>query len=141
MKLKIKTNFSFGNLNSKVGKIIDDYLIGYVKDSAIGSKNAINNGLKPPLSSVTKKIRNKRNQPKSPPLKATGNLYNSIKQEDKSLTMVHYGIQHNKGFTTSSNSMIPNKKVPARPFIKTIAENKEKLNKKFLKDINQALKK
>ena len=55
--------------------------------------------------------------------------------------MLDYGFKHQKGFTTHPDSMIPNKKVPARPFITTTAKNKKKLDKKFIQDVNKALKK
>ena len=37
--------------------------------------------------------------------------------------------------------MIPNKKVPPRPFLTTTARNKNKIDKKFMMNINKALKK
>jgi len=139
MKLKISVNFDFGQLADKMDNLIGDYTSGYAKDSVKGSKEAINKGLQPHLEDSTETIRGKRDQPISPPLKATGKLYDSIRQEKNAITMEYYGFDHNKGFITKSNSMIPNKKVPARPFIQTTAKNKDKLDKKFMQDIRKAL--
>ena len=57
------------------------------------------------------------------------------------LLMLDYGILHHVGFKTASNSMIPNKNVPARPFFTTTAKNQVKINKEFMKNIKKALKK
>jgi phage gpG-like protein len=141
MDIKITTNFSFSKLSSNLDKIINQYTESFVKDSAEGTKQKIDKVVKPDINDITKNIRTKRKQRKTPPLKASGALYNSIKQNKNSLEMLYYGFKHQKGFTTSSNSMIPNKKVEARPFITTTAKNKEKLNKKFIQDVNKALKK
>ena len=141
MKLKIKTNFSFNKLSNQLNNLIDGYTASYAKDSAEGSKQAINAGLTPDLEDSTVLIRKKRTQPTRPPLKASGKLYKSIKQKKNALEMLYYGDLHDKGFKTKSNSMIPNKTVPARPFIQTTLKNKQKIDKKFMQDINKALKK
>ena len=141
MDIKITTNFSFNKLLSNLDKIINQYTEGFVKDSAEGTKQKIDKGVKPDIEKITKDIRTKRKQRKTPPLKASGKLYNSIKQNKNHLEMIHYGFKHEEGFTTASDSMIPNKKVQARPFITTTAKNKEKLDKKFIESVNNALKK
>lgn len=141
MDIKITTNFSFGKLSSNLDKIINQYTESFVKDSAEGTKQKIDKGVRPDIEKITKDIRTKRTQRRTPPLKASGALYKSIKQNKNNLEMLYYGIDHHKGFTTHPKSMIPNKKVPARPFITTTAKNKEKLDKKFIQDVNKALKK
>ena len=141
MDIKRTTNFSFGKLSSNLDKIINQYTEGFVKDSAEGTKQKIDKGVKPDINDITKNIRTKRKQRRTPPLKASGKLYNSIKQNKNNLEMLYYGFKHEKGFITRPNSMIPNKKVEARPFITTTAKNKEKLDKKFIQDVNKALKK
>jgi len=45
---------------------------------------------------------------------------------------VFYGYYQNKGFTTASNSLIPNKRVPARNFVDKTLDNLEK-NPKYIK--------
>ncbi len=141
MKLKITTNFDFGQLAKKLDKVIDVYTSSYGKESAEASKKAIDSGLTPPLEESTKNIRKKRKQPVNPPLKATGALYKSIKQKGDSLEMLYYGRLHNKGFTTKSNSMIPNKKVPARQFIVTTVKNKKTILTQFMQSVRKNLRK
>ena len=93
MKLKIRTNFDFSKLSNKLDKILDNYISDYTQDSVEGSKANIDSGLKD-IKLITKEIRKKRNQPQSPPLKASGELYKSIKKVGKSLDIVNYGILH-----------------------------------------------
>ena len=55
--------------------------------------------------------------------------------------MLYYGRLHNKGFTTKSNSMIPNKKVPARQFIVTTVKNKKTILTQFMQSVRKNLRK
>ena len=60
---------------------------------------------------------------------------------------VFYGYYQNYGFKTASNSLIPNRTVPARDFtsktIDNLGKNPKyiKANKKFAKNLNQSMKK
>ena len=60
---------------------------------------------------------------------------------------VFYGYYQNKGFTTASNSLIPNKKVPFRNFVDPTLNNLEsnpkyiKAQKKFVKNLEKSMKK
>lgn len=131
MEIKVSVNFDFGKLSDKLDNIIDDYTSGYAKDAEQGSKAVIDSGNLPKLKESTKKWRKSKGYPTSPPLKATGKLYNSIKSEGSSLKVIQYGKWHNDG------------KVPttvAREFITTTSKNKQKLDKKFIKDIKKTLK-
>jgi len=131
MEVKVSVNFDFGKLSDKLDNIIDDYTSGYAKDAEQGSKAVIDSGNLPKLKESTKKWRKSKGYPTSPPLKATGKLYNSIKSEGSSLKVIQYGKWHNDG------------KVPttvAREFITTTSKNKQKLDKKFIKDIKKTLK-
>ena len=139
MDLKISVNFDFGKLANNIGDIMDEYTRGYAKESERASKDNIDKGLSPPLHTVTRLIRFKRKQPLRPPLKASGKLYKSIRQEKSSLKKLNYGLEHHKGFTTDPKSKIPNKDVEPRPFIDTIAKNKKELDKKFMESTNKAL--
>ena len=141
MELKIETNFDFGKLSKSIVQLQNNYLQNYAEGSAKQSKSNIDSGLSPDLEDSTKAIRFLRDQPLSPPLKASGALYNSIKKDGTMLVMKYYGVLHNKGFQTKSNSMIPNKKVPARKFISTGLKNLKKINEKFMKDFRNALRK
>ena len=59
---------------------------------------------------------------------------------------VFYGYYQNKGFTTASNSLIPNKRVPARNFVDKTLDNLErnpkyiKAKQKFAKNLEKSMK-
>jgi phage gpG-like protein len=139
MKLKISVAVDFNKLANEMPKLIETTLLDYAKDSAKGSRENIDKGLKPPLGKVTKEIRESRTQPISPPLKATGALYNSIKATNKGVQMLSYGFLHEKGFITAPKSMIPNKKVDARPFISATKDGFKKIIDNFYRRSKQAL--
>ena len=71
------------------------------------------------------------------PLMYTGSLYNSIKANKKTLSMLKYGEKHNQGYAVNGNSAQWH--VPARPFIEVLAG--EKSQKKFNEQIKRYLKK
>jgi phage gpG-like protein len=139
MKLKISVGVDFGKLANEMPKLIETTLLDYAQDSAKGSKENIDKGVKPPLGQVTKDIRKGRTQPTSPPLKATGALYNSIKATNKGVEMLRYGILHEEGFMTASKSMIPNKQVKARPFISPTKNGFKKIIDNFYKKSKEKL--
>ena len=139
MKLKVSVNFDFGKLSSDFGNIVKEYTSSYVKSSAKASRDNIDNGGFEPLEDSTKNIREWSGHPKSPPLKASGYLYKNIQQKGNALTMPEYGKMQNDGYITSPKSLIPNKEVPARPFISTTAKNKEVLDKELKKSLNKSL--
>jgi len=135
MDIKITTNFSFSNLSKKIPKIINDYIDGFVKDTEKGSKAVIDSNTLPSLAESTIKWRRRQGFPTSPPLKASGKLYNSIKGNKNTLEVIQYGKWHNDG-------QVPTvKKVNTREFIQTTSENKQKIDQKFIDDINKSLKK
>jgi hypothetical protein len=140
MKLKITTNYSFSKLSKNIDSLIDDALKDYALSTEKGSKRKIDRGLRA-LRPVTAKIRAFRNQPTKPALKASGALYNSIKQSGSELEMLEYGMRHHEGFTTGDNSIIPNVEIKARPFITVLQKDKQKIVSKFKKSINKSLKK
>jgi len=140
MKLEISVNFDFNKLDNKIDDLIDDYVAGYITDSAEATKDAIDKGLTPKLKNSTIEIRKRRGHPTAPPLKATGKLYRSIKQNKDSLEMVNYGVLHHNGYDTTPNRfMKESKKVPARKFITTTTKNKDVLDKKFTENLRKAL--
>jgi phage gpG-like protein len=140
VKLTIESNFSFSKLNKNIDEIINNSLVEFAKKTEEGSKNKIDRGLRK-LKDVTVKIRKHRGQPERPALKASGNLYRSIRHKDNELEMLFYGKLHNDGFTTGKNSLIPNKKIDPRPFISTTIKAKKEIETNFIKNINKALKK
>tara|TARA_R100000742_G_C4274508_1_gene94518 strand:- start:378 stop:827 length:450 start_codon:yes stop_codon:yes gene_type:complete len=139
MKLKVSVNFDFGELSSDMNSLIDKYISGYANNVANTARSKINNGLSPDIKKSTKSIREWHGFPTSPPLKASGHLYKNIKKKNNIITMPEYGLLQNNGFVTAPNSLIPNKKVPARSFIEVNDEQREKLEKTFVDNVNKAL--
>ena len=130
MKLEVSVNFDFNQLSSKINDLIKDYTSGFAKDSEQGSKAVIDSGKLTPLKQSTKRWRKSRGYPTDPPLKASGKLYKSIKAKDNTLQVIQYGKWHNDGKVPTTG---------AREFITTTAQNKQKLDKKFMQDIQKAL--
>ena len=141
MKLSIKTTFDFGKLSNKIPNVLEEYLKLVANNSAKDAKDNISKGLKPPLRDSTLEIRKYRGTGGSTPLRETDALFNSIKGTPEGLQMLQYGVYHNEGYRTSKKSMIPNKKVPARPFISPSEKTVAKLSPNFMREINRALKK
>lgn len=153
MKLTIKTNFDFGKLADQMPKIFREYKTEYAKGTEQGSKENIDKGLKPVLRESTKQIRKARDISSVQPLKASGNLYNSIKSNSSQLKFLKYGQYHREGFTpkkipTKVNNnnffLVNNKKnisVPARDFVGITNKTRNKINSDFRKKVKLSLKK
>ena len=118
MEIKTRVTYSATKLTRALPKIISKTVSRYARLSANGAKKNIDKGVVPFLKESTLSIRKNRGITGTKPLFETGNLHRSIKAKGDTLTMNSYGLQHHKGFTTRASSMIPKKKVPARPFIK-----------------------
>ena len=131
MKLKIKTNFDFGKLSSKMPSIINDYLSGYAQGTEVGSRQNIDSGLAD-IKDATKKWRRSKGYPEYPPLKASGKMYNSIKANKNRLKILDYGQWHHEG-------EVPTTK--ARPFISSTLENEKIIDKKLNDAIEKSLSK
>lgn len=153
MKLTIKTNFDFGKLADHMPKIFKEYEAEYAKGTEQGSKENIDKGLQPALEESTKQIRKVRSISSVQPLKASGDLYNSIKSNNSQLKFLEYGQYHREGFTpkkiptkVENNKffLVNNKNsisVPARDFIGITNETRNKINSDFRKKVKQSLKK
>ena len=156
MKLQVKTTFDFGKLASQMPKILEKHTQRTARSSATGAREAIDKGVAPPLKKSTIEIRKQRGTGGSKPLFETGALYRSIKGTSGGLEMLNYGLYHHRGYKTQGEefmkfrggsyqtadaSMIPNKKVPARQFIKPSEKTILKSFDAFRKDIRKALKK
>jgi len=156
MKLSIKTTFDFGKLRNELPKILEKHTQRTARSSAEGARENISKGLSPPLKESTLEIRKHRKTGGSKPLFETGSLFRSIKGTSEGLQMNEYGLYHHRGYTTgkltlmkfqggsyetSASSMIPNKKVPARPFIFPSQKTILKSFDAFKKDLRKALKK
>ena len=73
-------------------------------------------------------VKNTAKSPKNYKIKKpNGKVYRGKRNS----TPVFYGYYQNKGFTTASNSLVPNKKVPARDFTSKTIDNLEK-NPKYI---------
>ena len=148
MKLKIKTNFSFPKLSSKISKIIEKHTQRTARSSAQGARENIEKGVSPPLKQSTIDIRKLTRWGKktkiatggTKPLFETGSLFRSIKGTSEGLEMNEYGKFHHEGFTHTNfkNQTIT---VPDRPFISPSKKTILKSEKAFKKDIDKALKK
>ena len=160
MKLQIRTTFDFGKLASQMPKILEKHTQRTARSSATGAREAIDRGVMTTggegLKDSTIAIRKKRGTGGSKPLYETGALYRSIKGTSEGLEMLNYGLYHHRGYKTQGEefmkfrggsyqtadaSMIPNKKVPARQFIKTSEKTILKSFDAFRKDLRKALKK
>ena len=141
MKLIVKTTFSFPKLVSEFPKIREKHMGRVARSAEKGAKEAISKGLKPKLEDSTLEIRKIRKRGGSKPLFETGALFRSIKRSKGGLQMLEYGKYHNDGYTTSPKSMIKNKTVPPRPFIKTDDKEILKSFDAFRKDLRKALRK
>ena len=156
MKLQIRTTFDFGKLARQMPKILEKHTQRTARSSATGAREAIDRGVSPALEKSTLEIRKKRGTGGSKPLYETGALYRSIKGTSGGLEMLNYGLYHHRGYKTQGEefmkfrggsyqtadaSMIPNKKVPARQFIKTSERTILKSFDAFRKDLRKALKK
>ena len=144
MKISIKTNFSFAKLANKIPDIISSITSNAAKSSAKESRKAIKSGLSPPLEESTMNVRKSRGISGSTPLFATGTLYNSITSSKEGLTFgafgkngKEYGNLQRTGFKTASNSMIPNKIVPARDFVRIGEFDTKNLANKIIKALRK----
>ena len=141
-QVDVKITYDAAKLAKKMPKMIKEVMKSFGRELATQSKGHIKKGLTPPLTETTKNIRKKRGTgAQNNPLYNTGKLYNSIKLKETKYTskvsMFMYGALHHKGFTTASNSMIPRKRVPKRPFLYT----KKKTSKKIFKDFGKSMSK
>jgi len=136
MKIKITTNFDFKKLSGSVDKIVNSYEKQMAKDSVVGAKKKIDSGLKPVLKSSTKKQRAAQGFPKTPPLKKSKRLYNSLKSDSNKLNVIAYGFWHNYGINNRS---------PQREFINTRTkhyfETRKQRKSAFIKELRKNLKK
>ena len=153
MELKVKVNFSFSKLAKQMPKIIKEYKAEYAKGTESGSKANIDRGLNPKLEDSTKDIRKARGISGVTPLKASGNLYKSIKSNRSELKFLKYGQYHRDGFvpekipTKVKNNkyfFVNNNKnisVPARDFVGILDKIRNTINKDFREKVKRALKK
>ena len=146
MVSQTSVNFDFSLGVKKLDNFIKEYIDAYAKDVERVTKSNIKTGTYfggrrlAELKDSTRAVRKARKQEQNRPLIATGALLNSVKQRFNSVDILEYGLLHNEGFKTGSNSMIPNKTVPSRPFVETTFKNQKRQNKVFVSKIRRAIK-
>ena len=133
-KNKVVVNFDFKKMARKMKKrytkVINDMFLANINKSiqqGIEGGKDINKSSFAPLKDSTKEIGENTGNPAKQPLirtgnmrktrlfkATTGNLVARIEMVGKSKKGAIYGQYHNKGFTTSPNSAVANKKVPKR---------------------------
>ena len=131
MKLKVSVNFDFGKLAGKAKNIIDDYTAGYAQDSVKGTRRNIDscvgaNGKQLKLGAGSYRQGQQA-------LYNTGEMYNALKSNKNTLTIKEYGYKHDRGMYKVRQG------TNVKKFIGTTKESKQKLDKKFMQDIQKAL--
>ena len=153
-KVTLDSNFEFSKVSKNFKKVMQDSSFAIISDFAEATAKNISDGKLRGLSQNTKELRkrglstfprhNKSKKPdtKGKPLLYTGALRDSIKAKKDGIEMLHYGVEHNKGFDTPEGKF-----VPPRNFIvgtKDLKRNKDAFNvvsKEFAKNIERAMKK
>ena len=115
MKLEVSVNFDFGNLSKELNNIIDSYTAGVGADGE-------------QLKLGTGSYRYGQQA-----LYNTGEMYNTLKSNQNTLTIKKYGYKHDRGMYKVRQG------TNVKKFIGTTKENKQKLDKKFMENVNKAL--
>ena len=148
-KTKMKQTFSFAKLNRSIDKIARELVDTTGATYEKIYKKRIDDGLSPPLTKLTKRLRKQGvgwNFKKVPPtdseipLKQTGALYRSLTyvKSDQTIKMLAYGKKQNDGFP---NPHPKAKDVPARQFLQEDAGLERTLFEVPLKAVRQKLRK
>tara|TARA_R110002020_G_scaffold73987_4_gene189676 strand:- start:1761 stop:2186 length:426 start_codon:yes stop_codon:yes gene_type:complete len=131
MKLNVSVNFDFKQLSNKMNGLIEDYTNGYAQDTVKGTRRNIDRGVGSDGNSLKLGSGSYRHGEQA--LYNTGNMYNTLKSNKNTLIIKGYGAKHNFGkFRVRSGTNVRN-------FIGTTKENQEKLNKKFIKNLQKSL--
>jgi len=135
MKIDISLNFDFGKLSGKLDNIIDDYTSGYAKDTVQGTRDNIDRRVGAdgnPLELGTKSYRAGQQA-----LYNSGDMYKGLKSSKNTLTIKKYGWGHHKGDFSIVKPPVSGTNV--KNFIGTTKDSKQKLDKKFMENVNKAL--
>ena len=133
MQLQITTNFSFEKLATKIPDLLRKYSSDYAKGAETGTRENIDNSKNirgQALTSFTAKIQNRK------PLIKTGKMKKSLKSNNDTLSILEYGYKHNEGLW---DNLRPATNV--KDFIGITKSLEEVINKKFIDNLNKALKK
>tara|TARA_Y100000593_G_C4149528_1_gene256372 strand:+ start:32 stop:457 length:426 start_codon:yes stop_codon:yes gene_type:complete len=131
MKLEVSVNFDFGNLSKELNNIIDGYTAGYAQDSVKGTRRNIDSGVGADGEQLKLGTGSYRYGQQA--LYNTGEMYNTLKSNQNTLTIKKYGYKHDRGMYKVRQG------TNVKKFIGTTKENKQKLDKKFMQDIQKAL--
>jgi hypothetical protein len=133
MKLKITTNFSFEKLANQIPDLYKQYFSAYAKGAEAGTKENIDqskNVQGKALTSFTARIQKRK------PLIKTGKMRKSLKSDNNTLSILEYGYKHNEGLWANLRPI-----TNVKDFIGITKPLEEVINKKFIDNINKALKK
>ena len=126
IKTTLTTNFSFKRLANNIEKVFEYSTDDIGQKASDRAKQNINEAKYAPLTNYTKGKRRQgigwdnKKVPKVThdiPLRQTDALYNSLEynKKTKSIDMMAYGFDHNKGFVNPKGY-----KVPKRPFLESL---------------------
>ena len=114
MKFTIETTFDFAKLRLKMKDIVKKTVSETLKAEAVDMKDRIGTGTTihgTPMEKIEKSATItrilRRQKATSPPLNASGKLYESIKARKGGISAAHYGEHHDTGFRTFNNPVIP----------------------------------
>ena len=139
--VKFTSNFSFSKLSQNLNAVIDDSNLNIAEAIAKNTKKNIMDGLLPPLSDCTKKVRQRGDSSfdghntspttETRPLLYSKRLFDSIKGTKEGLEIMNYGVEHHEGFDTPEKNIGcgSKKRVRPRPFIAKLEDDKEDLEK------------
>lgn len=154
--IKSKRNYSYDKAAKRVTKIINDTLNDMARfqnesiQRGIDGQTDIRGAKFAKLSTEsTLPIRNRRGQGFTPLDRMKGSrqkklrntkidFANPSKMVSRVVMVTEYGVYHNEGFTTASNSMIPNKKVPKREWF-GITKDMQKNGSQYKKFVEMTL--
>lgn len=128
MKFTITSSFDFEKLLNEWDKKINPTLSTLsAQDTVKQWKANIDSGVKPALSAATLGERDKAGITGTLPLKATGNLYNSIKADKNKISYAGYGKKHQEGYEVVWKKR--KRTIPPRKWQSPITLSKESFKK------------
>jgi len=133
MKLKITTNFSFSKLANNLPELLRKYSVDYAVGAEKGTKENINNSVNTKGKKLTSYTARKEGRK---PLISSGKMFNSIKSKQGELAILEYGYKHNQGEWANVR-----KETNVKDFIGATKNYQQEVDKKFMDNINKALKK
>lgn len=137
MEIKVKVNFDFGKLAKEMPNNINKYLSRYAEDTAKGTRINIDRGIGADGKQL--KLGKTSYRAGEQALYNTGEMYNTLKSNKNTLSIKKYGYGHNQQDFTIVKPPVNGTNV--KKFIGTTKESKEKLDKQFMVNVKNSLKK